>query len=99
VAVCLLAAGLIVAVQLRGPQEAGSSVDSKARGSPVAVGDSVGTPPAGAATGAPADNTQGIAASMPEQPLPGQNRPSCERSVGMAGARRLAPRLSASGRV
>jgi len=78
VAVGLLAAGLIVTVQLRGLQEAGSSVDNKARGSHVAVGDSADAPPAGAATGAPGDDTQGIAVPMPEQPLPDQNKPPCK---------------------
>jgi hypothetical protein len=77
VAVCLLAAGLLVTVQLRGWQEAGAAVDNKARGSHAAVGDSAGAPPAGAATESPGDDTQGIAVPMPEQPLPEQNRPPC----------------------
>ena len=79
VAVGLLAAGLLIAGQLRGQQEAGSAVDNNDRGSHVAVGDSVGTPPAGAATGSTGDDTQGIAVPMPEQPLPDQNRPPCKR--------------------
>jgi hypothetical protein len=80
VAGCLLAAGLIVAVQLRAQQEAESSVGNKARdGRHVAVGDSASTTPAGAPTGSLDDNTQGVAAPMPEEPLPGQNRPPCKR--------------------
>jgi hypothetical protein len=79
VAVCLLAAGLIVAVQLRGQQEAKASGDNKARdGAPVAVGESAGNSQAGAVTGSPGANRQGIAVPMSEQPFPGQNRPPCK---------------------
>jgi hypothetical protein len=77
VAVCLLVAGLIVAVRLWNPLEAAFETAPDDRH--VAVGDSSGATPAGVVTGPPSDNPQGIAVPMLEQPLPGQNRPPCKR--------------------
>jgi predicted Ser/Thr protein kinase len=74
---CLLAAGLTL--PLRSLHEAGAVTDNKAQGNPVAVGGRAGTSSTGAATGSPGEDTQGISAPMPEQPLPEQGRPPCKR--------------------
>ncbi len=70
-----------LAVRLGGQEEAESSSDSKARhGGRVAVGDSTSTTPAESPSPPPDDKRRGVALPLPEQPLPGQNRPPCKRS-------------------
>jgi hypothetical protein len=78
----LLVAGLIVAAQLRGQEEA-SLVSARAvqeRGS-VAVGDSASTAPDGTLTlGRGDDKKQGVRVPLPEQPFPGQSKPPCKKT-------------------
>ncbi len=76
----VLLAGLAVAVGLRGQEGAESSSDSKARlGGRVAVGDSISTTSA-ESTSPPVDDKKkrGVTLALPEQPLPGQNKPPCK---------------------
>jgi hypothetical protein len=81
----LLVAGLIVAAQLRGQEEAslGSARAVQERGS-VAVGDSASTAPDGTLTlGRGDDKKQGVRVPLPEQPFPGQSKPPCKKSGEM----------------
>jgi len=81
VAVGLLGGLLTVAVRLGVQQGAESSSDSKAReGGRVAVGDSTTAAPAGASSPVSGDKRRGVALPLPEQPLPGQNKPPCKRT-------------------
>jgi hypothetical protein len=76
-----LLAGLVVAVRLGGQQGEESGSDSKARdGGQVAVGDSVSSAPAGSSSPGTGDKKRGVTVPLPEQPLPGQNKPPCKRS-------------------
>jgi len=78
----VLLAGLAVAVRLRGQEGVESSLDGKARhGGRVAVGDSTSTTQA-RSTSPPAEDKKkrGVTLALPEQPLPGQNRPPCKRT-------------------
>ncbi|HLK99151.1 MAG TPA: serine/threonine-protein kinase [Myxococcaceae bacterium] len=78
----LLAAALLVAVQLRG-QDVVSATSNRAvqKRSSVAVGDSASTTPSGTeAPGRANDKRQGVRAPLPDQPFPGQSKPPCKRS-------------------
>jgi hypothetical protein len=77
----VLLAGLAVAMRLRGQEGADSSSDSQTRhGGRVAVGDSISTAPV-KSTAQPADDKRrGVTLALPEQPLPGQNKPPCKRT-------------------
>jgi hypothetical protein len=78
----VLVAGLTVATQWRGKEDA-ASVTARAaqeRGS-VAVGDGASTLPAG--TKAPlqtAEKKQGVRVPLPDQPFPGQSKPPCKKT-------------------
>ncbi|HEX8702016.1 MAG TPA: serine/threonine-protein kinase [Myxococcaceae bacterium] len=75
----VLLAGLVVAVGLRGQEGDDSSSDSKARqGGRVAVGDSTSTTPAKSSSLPTDEKKRGVTLALPEQPLPGQNRPPCK---------------------
>ncbi|HLL06976.1 MAG TPA: serine/threonine-protein kinase [Myxococcaceae bacterium] len=81
VAVGVLGGLLTVAVRLGGQEEAESSSDSKAReGGRVAVGDSTSTTPSESNSPLSGDKRRGVALPLPEQPLPGQNKPPCKRT-------------------
>jgi len=77
----MLLVGLAAAVRFDGQDEAESASDSKARqGGRVAVGDSTNSTPVGATPPLAGDKKRGVTLPLPEQPLPGQNRPPCKRS-------------------
>jgi hypothetical protein len=76
----LLLAGLIVAVWLLGQEVAESASNSKAReGGRVAVGEGASVTPAETTPLLRGDKKRGVTRPMPEQSLPGQNKPPCKR--------------------
>jgi hypothetical protein len=77
----LLLAGFILAVQLRALVEAESASDSESReGGRVAIGDSASTSPTGTDPLLISDKKRPVGSLMPEQPLPGQNKPPCKKT-------------------
>ena len=74
----VLLTGLAVAVRLD-DQEAASDSETR-EGGRVAVGDSASTLPAGSTPRVPSDKKRGVTLPLPEQPLPGQNKPPCRRT-------------------
>jgi hypothetical protein len=73
--------GLTVAVLRQGHKVARSASDRAAyEGESVAMGDSASTTPAGTSAARLTEDTKrGVRLPLPEQPLPGQNRPPCKR--------------------
>jgi hypothetical protein len=80
-AVGLLLAALILAVRIRGLEVTESASDAEARKvSCVAVGDSTSISPSGTTSLRTDDKKRPVGLPMPEQPLPGQNKPPCKRT-------------------
>jgi hypothetical protein len=77
----VMLAGLAVAVRFQSQAGADSSADGKGReGGRVRVGDSARATPAGSTSPLSGEKKRGVTLPLPEQPLPGQNRPPCKRS-------------------
>jgi len=85
----LVVAGLSMALQLRGREEAPASDSAVQEQGNVAVGDSASTSPPGTQASERADDKQqGIRAPLPDQPFPGQKKPPCRKAgeVAIRGA-------------
>jgi hypothetical protein len=74
----LLLAGLTLAVQWRNRESAGFMLDKE--GHRVAVGDGASTSGAGGTSPRTDDTKKRVGLPLPEQPLPGQNKPPCKKT-------------------
>ena len=79
-AVGLLIAGFILAVQLGGVVAESASDKESEEGSRVAAGDSASTSLPGTSPQRTHNEKKLVGLPMPDQPLPGQNRPPCKRT-------------------